>query len=90
MAIHRRTSTKVPVKEFTRRTIFNDIVNNLRLEVQILQSLNYPNIVELIHFVEPPENFHLVLELLEGGELFASIERKTAYTEKEARSLAST
>lgn len=90
MAMHRRTSTKVAVKEMKRANMSKEIVNNLRREVEILQSLNHPNIVQIVDFVESPEKFHLVLELLEGGELFARIVRKTVYTEKEARSLVNT
>ena len=39
-------------------------------EVNILKSLDHPNVVKLYEFYEENRKFHLVTELCEGGQLF--------------------
>ena len=44
--------------------------------------------VRLLHFFEEPNSFYVVLEYLDGGDLFDRIIQKTYYNEKEARDCA--
>lgn len=39
-------------------------------EVNILKSLDHPNVVKLYEFYEENKKFHIVTELCEGGQLF--------------------
>jgi calcium-dependent protein kinase len=39
-------------------------------EVKILRSMDHPNILQIFEFFNDNKNFHLVTELLLGGELF--------------------
>jgi Serine/threonine protein kinase len=57
-------------------------------EVAILRSLDHPNVLKLIDFFEESPNFFLVMELMEGGDLFDRIGEKMQYTEVGARQLA--
>lgn len=57
-------------------------------EVAILKSLDHPNVLKLIDFFEESPNFFLVMELMEGGDLFDRIGEKMQYTEVDARQLA--
>ena len=57
----------------------------LRREVQILQSLKHPRIVCLEDVVETETTVFLVMELLEGGEIFFPIVKKGRFNEDEAR-----
>ncbi len=59
----------------------------LRSEVNIVCNLSHPNIVRGYDFFEEEKNFYLILEYLDGGELFDRIVKKTYYNEKEARDL---
>jgi serine/threonine protein kinase len=59
----------------------------LRIEIDILGSLNHQNIVRQYEYFEEKDKFYVVLELLEGGELFDRIVKKTSYNEEEARQL---
>lgn len=52
--------------------------------------MDHPNIVQFKDFFEEKEQYYLVIELLEGGELFDRIVEKEFYTEAEARSLVRT
>ena len=57
-------------------------------EVAILQSLNHPNVLRLHDFFEESPSFFLVMELMEGGDVFERIVQKTQYTEIDARDMA--
>ena len=60
---------------------------SLREEVAVLKFVDHPNIIKLYDFYEEKKMFYMVIELMEGGELFERIVRKTFYNEKEARDL---
>ena len=58
-------------------------------EVAILQSLAHPNILKLHDFFEESPCFYMVMELMEGGDVFDRIVQKDQYTELDGRELAS-
>ncbi|KAJ9127364.1 MAPK-activated protein kinase Srk1 [Naganishia onofrii] len=58
---------------------------NILKEVQIMRGTNHPNIIKLISFSESDEHYFLVLELMEGGELFHQIVKLTYFSEDLAR-----
>ncbi|KAN0063076.1 MAPK-activated protein kinase Srk1 [Thecaphora frezii] len=58
---------------------------NILKEVQIMRNLKHPGIVELLSFSESRDFYFLVLELLEGGELFHQIVKLTYFSEALAR-----
>lgn len=58
---------------------------NILKEVQIMRNVKHPNIVQLIQFTESEENYYLVLELCDGGELFHRIVKLTYLSEALAR-----
>lgn len=64
-----------------------DDEDSLRSEVAILSSMNHPNIVKCFDFFEESKQFMVILEYLEGGELFDRIVKKSYYNEREARDL---
>ena len=57
----------------------------LKQEVEIMQKLNHPHIVRLIDFFAEDKKYFLVIELMEGGELFDRIVKRKVYNEKQAR-----
>lgn len=59
--------------------------SNIMKEVQIMRQLKYPSIVSLLSFSESPDYYYLVLELMEGGELFHQIVKLTYFSEPLAR-----
>lgn len=67
----------------------SNVDEKLKAEVTILQLINHPNIVKLYETLEDDYYYYIVLELLRGGELFASIS-KMVYNESSARELIST
>jgi len=59
--------------------------SNILKEVQIMRQLKHPSIVSLLSFSESPDYYYLILELMEGGELFHQIVKLTYFSESLAR-----
>jgi len=70
--------------QFKKRPRVTERANILK-EVQIMRGITHPGIVKLISFSESEEHYFLVLELMEGGELFHQIVKLTYFSENLAR-----
>ena len=81
-------SMAVKIIERTEK-VDKNVVAALKEEVKVLMQISHPNIIKLFDFFEEPQNFFMVIELMEGGELFDRIVSKSFYSEKEARDLVS-
>lgn len=53
----------------------------LRSEVAIMRLLNHPNVVQMKEVFEDRGKMYLVMELIEGGELFERIRQKKVFSE---------
>jgi serine/threonine protein kinase len=53
-------------------------------EIQALRSLQHPNIIRLYDVYISPNHIFIVMELMEGGELFDYVVQKGTLTEEEA------
>lgn len=80
----------VPVSvKVVRRAGLEDYYEEAVLnEVKILSKLNHPNIVKVLDFFEQKKHYYVVMEPIEGGELFDQIVQRSHYSEKEARDVA--
>ncbi|KAI9454611.1 Pkinase-domain-containing protein [Russula earlei] len=54
-------------------------------KVQIMRGLSHPSVIKLISFMESSDHYFLVLELMEGGELFHQIVKLTYFSENLSR-----
>ncbi|CAE7156368.1 fhkC [Symbiodinium pilosum] len=64
---------------------FQKVSEKLHREVSILSSLRHNRIVSLYDYIEGQDYLHLVMELVEGGELFDHIVQIGSFTEPVAR-----
>ncbi|XP_053062553.1 serine/threonine-protein kinase Chk2 isoform X5 [Acinonyx jubatus] len=75
LAFERKTCKKVAVKIISKRKFAvgsereADPALNVETEIEILKKLNHPCIIKIKDFFEA-EDYYIVLELMEGGELF--------------------
>lgn len=60
---------------------------SLRREVEVLKSLRHERVVTLLEFYETDSSMYLVMEFLEGGDLFHAIKDRGNLPEAEARRL---
>ncbi|KAG5643789.1 hypothetical protein DXG03_009668 [Asterophora parasitica] len=80
-----RTGSKVAVKVVRKYELNASQRSNILKEVQIMRGTHHPSVVKLISFSESQEHYFLVLELMEGGELFHQIVKLTYFSENLAR-----
>ncbi|WVQ72756.1 hypothetical protein IAR50_002316 [Cryptococcus sp. DSM 104548] len=70
--------------KFQKRPRVTERANILK-EVQIMRGIDHPGVVRLLKFFESDEHYFLVLELMEGGELFHQIVKLTYFSEALSR-----
>lgn len=80
----KKTKTKVAIKIIQKTTVAGEDIKLLRREVANLKTLQHPNIMKLFDVYESTNEFYLVMELIEGSELFDKIVDRGQYSEKDA------
>ncbi|CAK4078120.1 unnamed protein product [Aphanomyces euteiches] len=85
VAVHKETKTKVAAKCIRKANLSIVDVQAFITEVSVLKEMDHPNIIKLYEVYSEPDQFILITEFVEGGELFDRIVDKTCYTEREAR-----
>jgi len=83
-ATSRSSREKFAVKIIKKQAIEGDDIKLLKREIQIMKQLNHPNILKLFEVYEDASSFYLVLELVQGKELFDKIVERGQYSEKDA------
>jgi len=84
-ALDKRTNKNVAIKCVRKFELNHSQRANILKEVQIMRGLDHPGIVQLVSFTESSLHYFLVLELMEGGELFHQIVKLTYFSEDLAR-----
>lgn len=84
-AIHLTSGQEFAVKIITKSAMGEDELLALNNEINILSEIDHPNIVKFYEAFETDEKLYLVLELMQGGELFDRIVENEFFTEKEAK-----
>jgi serine/threonine protein kinase len=87
LAVNKKSGVQCAVKIVEKSKLTEADLLSLQQEVDILNSLNHPNIIKCYEVYDEPEFYYIVTELVTGGELFDRILTKVHYTEKEARDL---
>ena len=85
---HKRNHTKYAIKTINRKLYDeSDYGYGVQKEVNLLKTINHPQIVQLKDFYKENVNVYLVMELMSGGDLFDSIINKGYFGEHEAASI---
>ena len=69
-AKHRVSGERFAVKVLAKRRMNEDDKAAMHTEIEILKQVDHPNIVKLIDVYEDERHWCLVMELMNGGELF--------------------
>lgn len=89
-SVVKKCYSKVYHKDFAVKIIERNIkTDELVLhEVSIMNHLHHKNLVGVVDFFEEDDFYYIVMELMEGGDVFDRILDLQNYTEKDARDLA--
>ena len=72
------------MKQIRKDKIPKEDEKQMFAEVDVLKSLDHPNIVKLFEFYQDNKNYYLITEFLEGGELFDNLTQSGTFTERKA------
>ena len=86
-ATHRETGKKYACKCVKKHQLNLEDRESLLAEAQLMKELDHPNIVKLHGVYDENQSYYLVMDMIQGGELFDRIVKKEFYSEKEARDL---
>ena len=75
-ATHKKTGGVYAVKIVNRKSLGSGLEQNLKAEIAILSDMNHDHIMCLHNVYVTINEYHLVTEFLEGGELFDRIVAK--------------
>lgn len=62
-------------------------MDQFHTEIEALRSLNHPSIIQLLDVFISEQKIFIVMELMEGGELFDYVVQKGTLTEDEAANI---
>jgi serine/threonine protein kinase len=63
---------------------FSGLLEQFYVEINVLKALNHPNIIHLEDTFESADRIYMVMELMDGGELFDYVVEKGTLSEEEA------
>ena len=66
---------------------FHGMMEQFHTEIEALRALDHPSIIQLLDVFISEEKIFIVMELMEGGELFDYVVQKGTLTEDEASSI---
>jgi calcium/calmodulin-dependent protein kinase I len=82
-AVKKKNSQRVAVKCIEKKMVEGEDIKLLIREVKIMKRLNHPHILKLFEVFEDEKSYYLVMELVEGKELFDKIVERGQYSEKD-------
>jgi len=82
IGIIKETQEKVAIKFVNKKLV--EKPENLKTETSLLQMVDHPHIVKLIDICDTKDTLFIIMELMEGGELYDEIVKRKHFTEKDA------
>eukprot|EP00727_Mastigamoeba_balamuthi_P012840 m51a1_g8179 putative calcium-dependent protein kinase cdpk2a (607) ;mRNA; r:120869-123926 len=85
LAVLRATGQEVAVKAISREDLEEEgTIDDLRKEIATMRLLQHPNIVKLYDVVSTQSTVFLIMELVDGGDLYSKLKGGHVVPEKEA------
>ncbi|XP_051806932.1 serine/threonine-protein kinase Chk2 isoform X2 [Acanthochromis polyacanthus] len=87
LAFQRSTCRKVAVKIINKKNFQSEgtATRNATTEIEILQRVNHPCLIKTEDFYQTDDSYYIVLELMEGGELFHRVKSQQQLQENVAK-----
>ncbi|XP_068480243.1 CBL-interacting serine/threonine-protein kinase 9-like isoform X2 [Phaseolus vulgaris] len=81
-----KSGNKVAIKILDRKHVLrHNMMEQLQREISTMKLINHPNVAKIFEVMASKTKIYIVLELLDGGELFDKIAAKGRLKEDEAR-----
>lgn len=74
--MHKKSGKRVAIKVMKKAIMTQQDVELVKQEVEILKICQHPNLCKLLDVFENTEHIYIVMELLEGGDLFSYLEKR--------------
>ena len=85
LGIDRTTGEKVAIKILNKNKILNKSdAERVEREINILKNVNHINLIKIFKIIEDSENYYMIMEYCEIGELFNYIVKKRRLDENES------
>ncbi|KAI3373029.1 hypothetical protein L3Q82_023463 [Scortum barcoo] len=87
LAFERSTCRKFAVKIINKKNFQSEgtAMRNAQTEIEILQRVDHPCLIKTEDFYQTDDSFYIVLELMEGGELFNRVKSQKQLNESIAK-----
>lgn len=84
LCAHIETGRQYAIKVLSKKMLKDEKLADLKAEINIMASLDHPNIVRIVEYFESKYSIYLILELLSGGELLDRLyeQKDFHYSEK--------
>jgi len=82
LGVNKQTKEEVAIKIIEKKNVEQDL-HRLATEMQVLKSVDHPNIIKLKDIFETDSMLYIVTEVVTGGELFDRIVDKGSYCERD-------
>jgi len=86
-AVSKKTGDEVAIKFIEKKFVDKQDLMLLAREIDIMKKVDHNNVLKLREVFESEENIALVMELVDGGELFYKIVEKGNYSERDAANI---
>ena len=84
-AKHRETGEYFAIKILSKKKMEDKDLEAIQVEIEIMKNIDHPNVVKLYDVYEDEGHICLVMELMQGGELFEKILECDHFPECDAR-----
>lgn len=84
LAVHKPSNNIVAIKIISKQNLSKNDKLRTEREIEILSSLNHPNIIHVIEIIQTESYYYIVMEYCPEGELFSYIVHKKRLSEEEA------
>lgn len=84
LGVDRETGEKCAIKIIKKKDYAGKEMDFIVREMNIMKSVSHPNIVNTLDMFDTPAYLHIVLEWMQGGELFDVIAEAGSFSEKQA------
>jgi len=76
VAIHKKSGKRVAIKLMKKLMMTSQDLELVKQEIEIMKMLQHPNLIRLLDVFENTDYIYIVMEIMEGGDLFGYLEKR--------------